>query len=432
MLPRSLLLLALPGAAACSSGSPASVQPDRAPVAWVERFGDTASQQASGVAMDPSGDVVLTGSFHGVMQLGSHALTAQPAGSLFVAKLDAHGHPLWGSTWSTASSSEGHAIVADRDGNVLMVGRQGAAAASSTAPADGFFVAKLDPAGSMLWTTPLQSAYERFNLTVSGGGYAMLSAGTPGGLYVEMVDPTGYTCWSLTFPIACARGMNGIATNSGASLAITGFYDCPVDLGGGALVADGRDSFFVATYDSQGDYLWSRGIGAPGGDAQGRSLAMDDAGDVFVAGNYTGSPDLGGGVLPESTGGLFVVKFDPAGHHAWSHGYDGATPAAGQSVVLGPAGQVFVMASGIVPGSAGYSAEPQGAFVLALTAAGDDGGVNRFTPQGAKSSFAGAGIAVGAGGQVAFTGSLSGSVTFDGASLASAGSLDVVAGVIGN
>lgn len=423
-------LIVLLGVAACSCKGPASSEPERTAFGWVERFGDARSPQASGVGLDPSGNVVVTGTFGGALQIGATTLTAPPLGSLFVAKLDPAGHALWSAPWTAAPTSQGDAVVVDHAGNVLLVGRTDAAPASSTTLVNSFFLAKLDPTGKTLWNNPLPSAYAPFNLTVTGGGFAILSAHASNGLYVEMVDPTGVECWDLTFGESCTSGMAGVAANASSALAITGFYDCPVDFGGGPLVANGSDSLFVATYTANGEYAWSRGFGAPEGVVAGRGLAMNDAGEVFVAGNYSGSPDLGGGPLPQSAGGLFVLKLDASGNHVWSRGYDGAATAAGRSLVLGASGQVFVMGTGTAPGELGSAPATQSTFVLALTAAGASGAVNRFVPQGASSSLAGAGLAAGAAGPIAFVGVLSGTVDFGQTSLVSTGPLDVVVGVM--
>jgi hypothetical protein len=225
--------------------------------------------------------------------------------------------------------------------------------------------------------------------------------------------------------------MAGIASNASSSLALTGFYDCPVDFGGGPLPSNGRDSLFVTTFDSNGNFVWSRGFGAADGDVVGRSVAMNDAGQVFVAGDYSGRPDLGGGVLPASSSGMFVAAYDHAGTHLWSRGYDSAAMVRGQSLALGPAGQVFVLGAASRPVDLGAGApEAPGTFVLMLTSSGAYAGVNRFVPEGPSSKFDGVAVAAGAGGQVAFTGSLAGAVGFGGTSLSSAGSSDVVVGLL--
>jgi hypothetical protein len=448
------LLSLLAAALGCSStpaADPAKPQPTTqptsppAPIAapWVERFGGV-GQQASAPAVDAAGDVVVTGSFFRTLDFGGNPLTAAPGGSLFLAKLDPTGHALWSEEWQTEQeqASAGHAVVTDGQGNILLAGLAGPAPSRrDIAPEGGFFVAKLDPSGHPVWQNPLLSAYDRFNLTVNGGGFAMLSARIPSGLYVEMVDPSGAECWNLSFPIACASGMTGIAANGGGALVLTGFYDCPVDFGGGPLASNGRDSVFVASFDSSGDFLWSRGVGAEGGSVTGQSVALDDAGNVFVAGDYSGSPDFGDGALPASQGGLFLAALGPTGATVWSHGYDQAASLGSAALALCPAPQeevdgavakrVYLLGSATGPVDFGPGAPASGgpgAFILELTAAGAFSAVHGFVAKSPSSSVQGGGVAVGANGALAFAGLLSGTVDFGGTTLESTGPADVVVG----
>jgi hypothetical protein len=176
--------------------------------------------------------------------------------------------------------------------------------------------------------------------------------------------------------------------------------------------------------------VWSKGFGASGGAVVGSAVAVDDAANVFVAGNYTGSPDFGGGPLTSTSGGLFVLALDAHGTHLWSRDFAGAAVVPGSSLAVAPSGAIFVMAAASGPVDfGGGTPEPAGTLVFSLTSKGDYGGANRFAPHGA-SSFTGAGIAVGAQGQVGFAGSLSGSAAFGSTSFSSIGTSDIVAGLL--
>ncbi len=84
-------------------------------------------------------------------------------------------------------------------------------------------------------------------------------------------------------------------------------------------------------------------FGSAGADVSGRSIVADAAtGDVVVAGEYTGAPDVGAGPLPDNTvseDGLFVARYDAGGHARWAKGFPGALPDwmafAGADLVVG-------------------------------------------------------------------------------------------------
>jgi hypothetical protein len=424
-----LLPLTLTAGAGCKNAPPPL---ERAPYAWVNRFGAAGGAALPRfVALDPAGDLLLTGSYEGSLDFGAAPQTSAAGGSLFVVKLDGGGRPVWSAPWALPSASDGYAVGADPTGNVLVVAHGGAAAPN--APLDDFFLAKLDSSGNKLWQTPLTfvGAYAPVSLAVSGGGFSLLSARAADAFLMAMVDPTGAQCWGLSFPLTCKSQMAGIATNASSQSAVTGSYDCPVNFGPGPLASNGQDSAFVATFDANGNPLWSRGFGDSAGAVTGRAVTEDDAGDVFVAGDYTGSPDFGGGPLHPSKGGLFVLALDSKGAHLFSRGYDGATVAGGGSLAVAPSGAIYVMATASAPVDLGGSIpEPPGTFLFMLTSKGAYGGANRFAPEEGSSSFVGAGISAGAQGQVAFAGSLTGTVAFGGTSLSSVGASDLVAGLL--
>ncbi|MEP7121279.1 MAG: hypothetical protein ABJE95_10235 [Byssovorax sp.] len=62
---------------------------------WAKRFGDAKADAATGMVVDGSGNVLLAGNFDGVLNLGNKSVTAVVPTELFVAKLDADGNQAW-------------------------------------------------------------------------------------------------------------------------------------------------------------------------------------------------------------------------------------------------------------------------------------------------------------------------------------------------
>jgi hypothetical protein len=58
--------------------------------------------------------------------------------------------------------------------------------------------------------------------------------------------------------------------------------------------------------------VWSKRIGDPAFEQRGVSVGADEAGNVFAAGRFEGTIDLGGGPLVcDGTSNVFVGKFGP-------------------------------------------------------------------------------------------------------------------------
>lgn len=76
-----------------------------------------------GMAVDGAGNVLLTGDFWGVADLGGDPLTSvSPGGDLFVAKLSASGDHVWSGRFGGPGWQAGKAIAADASGDVLFTG----------------------------------------------------------------------------------------------------------------------------------------------------------------------------------------------------------------------------------------------------------------------------------------------------------------------
>jgi len=88
---------------------------------WSKRFGDANYQVGNSVAVDGSGDVIVTGVFHGTVDFGGGTLTSR-YGDIYVAKLDVNGGHLWSQRFGDDSSQGGNSVSADASGNVLVTG----------------------------------------------------------------------------------------------------------------------------------------------------------------------------------------------------------------------------------------------------------------------------------------------------------------------
>jgi hypothetical protein len=89
---------------------------------WSRSYGDDADQEGVGVAVDPAGDVVVTGFFLGHIDLGAGPLAATGAADGFLAKLYPDGTPLWSRSFGDAEEQGGTAVATDLDGDTWATG----------------------------------------------------------------------------------------------------------------------------------------------------------------------------------------------------------------------------------------------------------------------------------------------------------------------
>src|SRR5262249_9671328 len=103
---------------------------------------------------------------------------------------------------------------------------------------------------------------------------------------------------------------------------VAGQYEGTADFGGGPLPSNGMEDVFVAKYDAAGNHLWSKHFG-DADNQWAQALAVTPSGDVVIRGGFGGSVAFGGGPLTGAAAGAstFVARLDSSGNHVWSHAY---------------------------------------------------------------------------------------------------------------
>jgi hypothetical protein len=139
-----------------------------------------------------------------------------------------------------------------------------------------------------------------------------ISAVAPEGDYVMKLDGvTGAHVWSR--PVAANGAINAeaITVNAAGDVILAGEFSGTVDFGGGSLVGSGNNDVFVAWFDQGGAYRWSKGF-AGTQLQQVHGVATDSADHVLFAGRFFNTIDFGGGPLV-SAGfyDVFAVKLSP-------------------------------------------------------------------------------------------------------------------------
>jgi len=91
------------------------------------------------------------------------------------------------------------------------------------------------------------------------------------------------------------------------------------------------------------DFNWSKSIGGTGND-YGRSLIVDNAGNIYTTGYYKNTANFGNGVTLTSFGNydFYIAKFDSVGNAKWAKGGGGTLTDRGQGVVIAPDGNILV------------------------------------------------------------------------------------------
>jgi hypothetical protein len=108
---------------------------------------------------------------------------------------------------------------------------------------------------------------------------------------------------------------NAVAVDREGNVLVTGSFTGEMNFPGTSITLSGfgDTDIFVAKYNRLGSLLWAARAGGRGPDA-GYGIAVDQAGNVYVTGGFTGSASFGS-VSLSAIGGrdIFIAKYNPNG-----------------------------------------------------------------------------------------------------------------------
>jgi hypothetical protein len=339
-----------------------------------------------GLAAGSSGNVAIVGSLNGSVDFGGGALTSAGLDA-FVAQFDADGKPLWSAHYGDSASQACTAVAIDTAGNTVLTGM-------------------------------FQGSLTINNQITSNGGPIF------GDVFIAKLDKLGAPLWTKGFGNMADQRAADVSNDAQGNIYATGTFSGGIDFGGVGLSDPGGGNIYLAKLDGNGNHIWSQGFGGLGPQA-GQSIAVDSVGGVVIAGfgDFSSKTTFGGSMLTGAGGtDVFVAKFDTNGNHQWSKLFGDAKDQTSASVAVDSAGNIFV--AGTFPGSINFggatltSAGGTDIYVAKLTQAGEHIWSSRF---GDLSDQGFARIAVDSAGNVLLTGSYQGSVDFGGGSLVSLG-----------
>jgi len=149
-------------------------------VLWTRQFGTAQSDEATSLAVDAGGNILVAG-------LTSGSLSGSSAGKedAFVRKYDPKGNELWTRQFCTAEANGALSLAVDAGGNILVAGLTSGSLSGASAGGLDAFVRKYDPKGNELWTRQFGTAEVDVatSLAVDAGGNILVAGGTFGSLF---------------------------------------------------------------------------------------------------------------------------------------------------------------------------------------------------------------------------------------------------------
>ena len=342
---------------------------------WAKTWGGSGDDYAHTSVVDGAGNLYVAGEFSGTVDFdpgsGVRAFTSNGGIDVFLSKFDPNGTFLWARTWGGSGRDVPTSLGVDGLGHVYITGPFQTTVDFNPDPAltethssnagslNNIFLSQFDANGTFLWTRtwgPADGGAESYSLAVDATNRVYVQGDFSG-------TTTNFNPWDAQHP--------DVHTNH-------------LPFAGAAYDA------FLSKFDASGTFMWAKTWGGEGYD-DGTSVAVDSAGNLYVAGMYASKTlnfDPAGGSAglnhPAHDSGalvdVFLSKFDANGNFQWVRTWGGqGTEDAAETVFVDRANNVYVAGRFA---SASCDFNPAGPADLHSSNGNFDAFVSKFDPNG--------------------------------------------------
>jgi PKD repeat protein len=292
---------------------------------------------------------IHTGTFSGSLKFGN-LVALSGSDDVFIVKTDKLGNFLWSRSFLGSGVGRGLGICTDNQNNIYIVGdfdgssiTVGISSLTNNGSRDSF-IAKINPSGNVLWKKHIAS-YEADDLrgiTTDGAGNVIVggsfraasmnvegttitnsSQGSPDPVIIKY-NTSGVFQWAITGSgnVGNFDSVRGIAADFAGNIYAVGETNSnPLVFGTTTLnIGSGSSVGYVVKISPNGTPVWLDGFSANQSYCRGISTNKI-SGDIFVAGQFTGSNVFYNGVSATNMSGGstdgFVSKIDKNGNCKW-------------------------------------------------------------------------------------------------------------------
>ena len=366
---------------------------------WTTYLGGNNSDIGRGIAVDATGNAVVTGCTGSTDFAGTNNAYHGGEWDAFVAEVSPEGLLQWATYLGGGDSDEGHGIALDAAGDALVTGNTDsnnfAGVNNSAQGGSDAFVAKISPAGLQQWATYLGGSswdYGR-GIAADAAGHALVIGSTRSDnlvgainsfsnpfnngvdAFVAKVSAGGSLQWAtyLGGEFSCDHG-HGIAVDAGGNALVTGESDF-AGLDGDYETWHGGYDAFVAKIAPWGALRWAMYLGG-GGDDYGYGIAVDAADNAMVTGDTRSDNFEGAKNSYRGGNDGFVAKVSSGGALSWALYLGGSGSDSGYGIALDPWGNAVVMghtdSTDLEGANSSYKGGSRDGFLAKIAASSDD------------------------------------------------------------
>ncbi|MDP4268131.1 MAG: SBBP repeat-containing protein, partial [Bacteroidota bacterium] len=277
------------------------------------KSGGSANNDEEGIAVqsDLSGNCYITGYFQGKLNYGTDSIISKGDKDIFVMKLDVNGNMIWLKQIGGSLEDNVSGLAIDNTGNIYLTGyfRSTILYFGST-PLSNFgtnfndvFIACYKPNGNLSWTKDAGGPSDEIsnaiavdlydNVYITGIFYdadANFDGIKPkyygqSDIFIAKYDQNQKLLWVKSAGGIKTDISTGIAVDFQKNIFITGYFEETSNFGSSTLTSAGNHDIFIAKYDSLGKNLWTTSAGNLKDDYS-MSIGVDPMGNCYLTGSF--------------------------------------------------------------------------------------------------------------------------------------------------
>lgn len=230
---------------------------------------------------------------------------------------------------------------------------------------------KLDAAGNAY-------VVGNFNETVDfdpGDGVFEMTSNGGYDIFILKLNPSGNFIWAKAVGGTNTDFAYAVDVDADGNVYTTGNYTATVDFDPGnaeyPLTSKGYDDMFILKMNTDGNFVWAKTIGGIDQKDIGKSIEVDNDGNVYTTGSFWYTSDFDPGpqqylITPSTPYAMFILKLDADGNFVWAKAMNGggSNIDSGHSIALDAQGNVYTI--GLYTGTADFD-PGDGVFNLSST-----------------------------------------------------------------
>lgn len=295
---------------------------------WGTKIGGKGTENISGIYVEPNGNFYITGYFISEAKFGEMKVKAAgnkvfQSVTLFVAKYNTSGDPIWVKASKNTGSDSGNGITMDSQGNLYVIATFDGqilydGKTANSAGKNDMCVIKINNAGNCDWIKSYGTKDENIANTILYsksklfiGGNSQTETGSYAGYVAEISPESGAVKWTKN--IGTVKGnIEKITRDQEANLIVTGSIE--------GANKDGYDLFITKLNSENGSDIWMKKFRS--NQARGKDIVCDATGNIYVTGSFIDSLRLDGFYLSTlEFDEVFLAKLNTNGKTAWAKSF---------------------------------------------------------------------------------------------------------------